>query len=121
MRWELRGTIPRTEFRPVPRVDAGILRLERRAEPLISPTRQAAYRRLVQAGFTGVGGSVQASLRRTYPPDKVAAACASAGVDRRAIVGYVTPDQWVQIFLALDSGPRAARAATRPRTAPRDQ
>ena len=120
MRWDLRGTIPRTEFRPVPRVDAGILRLERRAEPLISPARQAAYRRLVQAGFSGVGGSVQASLRRTYPPDKVAAVCASAGVDRRAIVGYVTPDQWVQIFLALDSGPRT-RAAARPRTAPRDK
>jgi 23S rRNA (adenine-N6)-dimethyltransferase len=119
VRWELRGTIPRTEFRPVPRVDAGILRLERRAEPLISPARQAAYRRLVQAGFSGVGGSVQASLRRTYPPDKVAAACASAGVDRRAIVGYVSPDQWVQIFLALDSGPRRT-AGARARTGPRD-
>ena len=107
VRWELLGTIPRTEFRPVPRVDAGILRLERRAEPLISPARQASYRRLVQAGFSGVGGSVQASLRRTYPPDKVAAACASAGLDRRAIVAYVSPDQWVQIFRGLDAGPRA--------------
>lgn len=106
VRWELRGTIPRTEFRPVPRVDAGILRLERRAEPLVSPARLAAYRRLVQAGFSGVGGSVQASLRRTYPPDKVAAACASAGVDRRTVVAYVTPDQWIQIFEGLDSGPR---------------
>ena len=105
VRWELRGTIPRTEFRPVPRVDAGILLLERRPEPLISPVRQAAYRRLVQAGFTGVGGSVQASLRRTYPPDKVAAACASAGLDRRTIVAYVTPVQWIQIFNGLDIGP----------------
>jgi 23S rRNA (adenine-N6)-dimethyltransferase len=120
IRWELRGTIARTEFRPVPRVDAGILRLERRAEPLISPARQAAYRRLVQAGFTGVGGSVQASLRRTYPPDKVAAACAGAGVDRRTIVGYVTPNQWVQIFLALDGGPRT-RAAARPRVVAPDK
>jgi 23S rRNA (adenine-N6)-dimethyltransferase len=111
VRWELRGTIARTEFRPVPRVDAGILRLERRAEPLISPSRQAAYRRLVQAGFSGVGGSVQASLRRTYPPDKVASACASAGLERRAIVAYVSPDQWVQIFLGLDGGPRARAGA----------
>jgi 23S rRNA (adenine-N6)-dimethyltransferase len=117
-RWELRGTIPRTEFRPVPRVDAGILRIERRAEPLVSPARQAAYRRLVQTGFSGVGGSVQASLRRTYPPDKVTAACATAGVDRRTVVGYVTPDQWIQIFAALDSGPRAD-AAARARTGPR--
>jgi 23S rRNA (adenine-N6)-dimethyltransferase len=89
----------------VPRVDAGILRLERRPEPLVSPARQAAYRRLVQAGFTGVGGSVQASLRRTYPPDKVAAACANAGLDRRTIVAFVTPEQWIQIFNGLDGGP----------------
>jgi len=111
-RWDLAGTIGRTEFRPVPRVDAGILRLERRREPLIAPARQAAFRRLIQTGFSGVGGSVQASLRRSYPADKVTAACAGAGVDRRMVVAYVTPDQWVQIFLALDSGPRA-----RPRVA----
>jgi 23S rRNA (adenine-N6)-dimethyltransferase len=104
--WDLLGTIPRTEFRPVPRVDAAILRLQRRAEPLVSPARQAAYRRLVQAGFSGIGGSVQASLRRSYPPEKVALACAAAGVDRRAVVAYVSPDQWVRIFMELDSGSR---------------
>jgi len=128
VRWELRGTIARTEFRPVPRVDAGVLRLERRAEPLVSPARMGAYRRLVQAGFSGVGGSVHASLRRFYPADKVAAAFALAGVDRRVIVAYVSPQQWVQIFLALDAGhatrtpKRTQAAATSGRTArPRSQ
>ena len=56
----------------------------------------------MQAGFSGVGGSVQATLRRSYPPDKVAQACAAAGVDRRAVVAFVSPDQWVQIFTSLD-------------------
>jgi 23S rRNA (adenine-N6)-dimethyltransferase len=107
VRWELLGTIARTDFRPVPRVDAGILRLERRGEPLIGRPRQAAYRRLVQAGFSGVGGSVQASLRRTYPSEKVAAVSSPPGVDRRAVVGYVSPDQWVRIFLELDATSRA--------------
>jgi 23S rRNA (adenine-N6)-dimethyltransferase len=102
--WELRGRIARTQFRPVPRVDAGILRLQRRAEPLISADRMAAYRRVVQAGFSGVGGSVQASLRKSYPADLVSAACASAGLDRRAVVAFVSPDQWVQIFAVLDKG-----------------
>ena len=114
-RWELRGTIPRTEFRPVPRVDAGILRLERRAEPLISPARQAAYRRLVQAGFSGVGGSVQASLRRTYPPDKVAAACASAGRrptgDRRLCQSGSVGADLLRPVTAAAAG--AARGSTR--------
>ena len=105
VRWELRGRIPRTEFRPVPRVDGGILHLERRTEPLISPPLMAAYRRMVQAGFSGVGGSVQASLRRTYPADKVAQACSAAGVERKTVVAFVSPDQWVQIFRVLD--PRA--------------
>lgn len=102
--WELRGRIARTQFRPVPRVDAGVLRLQRRAEPLVSQNRMGAYRRVVQAGFSGVGGSVQASLRTSYPPDLVTAACASAGLDRRAVVAFVSPDQWVQIFKVLDSG-----------------
>lgn len=105
VRWELLGTIPRAHFRPVPSVDAGILLLERRRDPIISPARQAAYRRLVQAGFTGVGGSVQASLRRFYPADRVAVACAAAGLGRRSVVAFVSPDQWVQIFRALDDRP----------------
>ncbi|HUA42135.1 MAG TPA: ErmE/ErmH/ErmO/ErmR family 23S rRNA (adenine(2058)-N(6))-methyltransferase [Streptosporangiaceae bacterium] len=117
IRWEQRGTIARTEFRPVPRVDAGILRLERRAEPLISPARMAAYRRVVQAGFSGVGGSLQASLRRSYPAEKVAAAFGLAGVDRRTVVAYVSPDQWVQLFLALDAG-RPARTSSRAKASP---
>jgi 23S rRNA (adenine-N6)-dimethyltransferase len=118
--WQLAGTIARTEFRPVPRVDAGILRLARRSEPLVSRARLAAYRRLVQAGFSGIGGSVQASLRRSYPPEQVAAACGDAGVDRRMIVAYVSPDQWVQIFLALDgrAGVAAGARPVRPRAAP---
>ena len=111
-RWELRGTIPRTQFRPAPRVDAGILQIERRAEPLVSPSRNAAYRRLVQAGFSGIGGSVQASLRRTYPPDRVAAACASAGLERRTVVGYVSPDQWIEIFRLLDGRPSNTASVT---------
>jgi 23S rRNA (adenine-N6)-dimethyltransferase len=121
VRWRLAGSIPRTDFRPVPRVDAAILRLERRAEPLIIPARQAAYRRLVQAGFSGLGGSVSASLRRSYPADQVAAACASAGLDRRAVVAYVSPDQWIQIFRVLDgqSGQRAGTQAAVARSASR--
>lgn len=101
--WELCGRMARTQFRPVPRVDAGILQLRRRPEPLVSPGRLTAYRRLVQTGFSGVGGSVQASLRRSYPAAAVAAACASAGLDKRAVVAFVSPDQWVEIFRVLDS------------------
>jgi 23S rRNA (adenine-N6)-dimethyltransferase len=108
MRWELRGRIARSQFRPMPRVDAGILYIERRAEPLIQPGRTGAYRRLVEAGFSGVGGSLQASLRRLYPADRLGGAFGAAGLDRRALVGFVSPDQWITLFGQLDR-PAASR------------
>jgi 23S rRNA (adenine-N6)-dimethyltransferase len=104
VRWELRGTIPRTQFRPVPRVDAGILHLARRPEPLIPAGRLGAYQRAVRAGFSGVGGSLLASLRREFPADRLGGAFRAAGIDRGAVVAFVSPDQWVELFRFLDRG-----------------
>jgi 23S rRNA (adenine-N6)-dimethyltransferase len=100
--WQLRGTIGREQFRPVPRVDAGILRLIRRPVPLIPAARLPAYQRLVQAGFTGVGGSLLATLRRDYPAARLSTAFQSAGVPRAAVVAFVTPPQWIALFRILD-------------------
>jgi 23S rRNA (adenine-N6)-dimethyltransferase len=102
VRWQLRGTIPRTQFRPVPRVDAGILQLTRRPEPLIPAHRLGAYQRAVRAGFSGVGGSLMASLRREFPPDRLGPAFRAAGIDRGAVVAFVSPNQWVELFRFLD-------------------
>jgi 23S rRNA (adenine-N6)-dimethyltransferase len=102
VRWELRGTIPRTQFRPVPRVDAGILHLARRPEPLIPARRMGAYQRAVRAGFSGVGGTLLASLRREYPAGRLGPAFGAAGIDRGAVVAFVSPDQWVELFRFLD-------------------
>jgi 23S rRNA (adenine-N6)-dimethyltransferase len=100
--WELRGTIPRTQFRPVPRVDAGILRVTRRDTPLLPPGRIGAYQHAVRAGFKGVGGSLLASLRREYPAGALAAGFRAAGIDRGAIVAFVSPEQWLRLFRAMD-------------------
>jgi 23S rRNA (adenine-N6)-dimethyltransferase len=106
--WELRGSIERTQFRPVPRVDAGVLHLARRKTPLVPPERLAAYHRMVELGFSGVGGTLYSSLRRGYAGDLVADAFRSAGLDRSVVVAFVTPDQWLQIFAVLDAVRRAA-------------
>ncbi len=102
VRWELRGRIGRGQFRPVPRVDAGILHLARRPQPLIPANRLGAYQRVVQTGFSGVGGSLLASLRREYPADRLAAAFRAAGIDRAVVVAFVHPDQWAELFRRLD-------------------
>jgi 23S rRNA (adenine-N6)-dimethyltransferase len=100
--WQLRGTIRREQFRPVPRVDAGILRLTRRPAPLIPAARLPSYQRLVEVGFTGVGGSLLASLRRNYPGPRLTAAFQAAGVPRGTVVAFVTPPQWIELFRILD-------------------
>ncbi|CAL9359824.1 rRNA methyltransferase [Nocardiopsis dassonvillei] len=96
--WESAGRIPRHRFHPVPRVDAGVLLLRRRTAPLLDPADAGDYRALVELGFSGVGGSLRASLRRAHPARRVDRALAAARVPGDAPVGFVSPDQWVTVF-----------------------
>lgn len=111
--WRLAGRIDRNRFHPVPRVDAGIMVLGRRSEPLVPVERRAEYRRMVELGFGGVGGSLSASLSREYPAGRVAAALRSARVAGGAPVGLVHPDQWVEVFWSLAGPGRTGGRRTR--------
>lgn len=97
--WELRAGVGRESFRPVPAVDAAILRIQRRAEPLVRD--RAGFTALVELGFTGVGGSVRASLRTRYRG--VDAALAAAGIAPDTVVGYVHPEQWITVYDRLSA------------------
>lgn len=99
--WRLLGRIDRYKFDPVPRVDSGMLRLERRAEPLLPGAALADYRRFVALGFTGRGGSLGASLRREFGDRAVRRAFARAGASPASVVAFVTPTQWIELFDAL--------------------
>lgn len=110
--WELYGRIARTKFRPVPGVDAGVLHIERRGEPLVPRHKAAAYRRAVELGFSGVGGSLYASLSRRYASRRVADAFRRTGVDRETVVGQVSPDAWLRIFDLLEGGHGSGRAGS---------
>ncbi|MBB1246790.1 ErmE/ErmH/ErmO/ErmR family 23S rRNA (adenine(2058)-N(6))-methyltransferase [Streptomyces durbertensis] len=95
--WRLGATISRTSFRPVPSVDSSILRLERRETPLLpDPT---GWQELVDLGFTGVGGSLRASLKTRHT--HVDAALHRAGLNHNTLVGHVHPDQWITLFRCL--------------------
>ncbi|MGK5555903.1 ErmE/ErmH/ErmO/ErmR family 23S rRNA (adenine(2058)-N(6))-methyltransferase [Actinomadura kijaniata] len=99
--WRLLGRIDRDRFRPVPRVDSAILKLRRRATPLLPPETLADYRACVATGFTGRGGTLSASLREHHPRRRVEAALRTAGIDRDTVVAHVHPDQWITLFAAL--------------------
>ncbi|SOD60939.1 23S rRNA (adenine-N6)-dimethyltransferase [Streptomyces zhaozhouensis] len=99
--WRLGPRISRHHFSPVPRTDSALLRLVRRPAPLVPPRELAAYQALVDEGFTGVGGSLGATLRRRRATPRVRAALAAAGVPGDAPVGHVTPRQWLTLHRAL--------------------
>lgn len=99
--WRLAGRVPSAAFRPVPRVDAGILRLERRPAPLLPNDDLPAYRAMVDLGFGGVGGSLYASLRRRYPQRRLDAAFRASRLDTATLVGYVWPEQWLALHRLL--------------------
>lgn len=99
--WRLLGRIPRHRFRPVPRVDSGIMRIERRRQALLPARDVAAFDRLVELGFTGAGGSLYATLLRHHPARRLAAAFRVARLPRDTVVAFVTPDQWLTVFREL--------------------
>ncbi|GAB2661046.1 23S ribosomal RNA methyltransferase Erm [Nocardia goodfellowii] len=98
---ELGPRVSRHRFHPVPQVDAAVLHLRPHPEPLLPHTALPAYRRLVDLGFSGIGGSLAASLTQAFPPGTVREACANAGVPRDQPVGLVTPHQWLSLFHTL--------------------
>jgi 23S rRNA (adenine-N6)-dimethyltransferase len=97
--WRLAGRIPRTAFRPVPRVDGGVLQLTRRVLPLVPASVMSAYEQMVGVGFRGIGGSLQASLERRYRG--VASAFRAARIPPDRPVGEVWPEQWLTVFRLL--------------------
>ncbi len=100
--WQFKGRIPRTSFRPVPRVDSGILRLERRETPLVQRSVLPSYRALVDLGFSGVGGSLHASLSSRYGARRVTGACRAIRLAPDVPVGFVWPEQWLTLFRILE-------------------
>ncbi|MDG9717825.1 23S rRNA (adenine(2058)-N(6))-methyltransferase Erm(O) [Streptomyces sp. DH24] len=99
--WRLLGRVGRHGFRPVPRVDAGIVRIERRRTPLLDAAAYDSWRHLVELGFSGTGGSLHASLRRAHARRRVDAAFRAARLDPGVLVGEVAPEQWLRLHEAL--------------------
>ncbi|HEX5565648.1 MAG TPA: rRNA adenine N-6-methyltransferase family protein, partial [Streptomyces sp.] len=99
--WRLGGRVGRESFVPVPRTDSAVLRIERRRIPLLPPDLLPAYREFVAHGFTGVGGSLAATLARRNRTRRVREVCAAAGVGEEVPVGLVTPEQWLALFRGL--------------------
>lgn len=102
-RWGFHGRVPASAFRPVPRVDSGILRIERRATPLLPEPLRRVHERVVQVAYTGVGGSVGASIGAAFGTAG-RGALVRAGVAPGELVARVHPDAWIAVAERLATG-----------------
>jgi len=82
--------LPRCAFAPPPSVDAGVLRVERRAEPLVAERDGAAYRAFVKRGF--------AAGRPLVPPLAFKRLSRELGFDPHAHARDLDPAQWAALF-----------------------
>lgn len=104
----LESRVPARAFRPVPGVDGGLLRVARRARPLVPLRERRAYEQLLARVFTGPGRGLRDVVRRaTRLPDR-----AVAGWMRRhalpptALARHPRAEAWAELWTLTRGGPR---------------
>jgi 23S rRNA (adenine-N6)-dimethyltransferase len=91
--------IPATAFRPKPSVDAGILLIQRRSQPLVDSRDE--YQRWVGAVFNGQGRGIRETLAQAggLAPSAAREWCEANDVPAQALPKNLTDEQWVSAFL----------------------
>jgi 23S rRNA (adenine-N6)-dimethyltransferase len=83
--------LPSCVFAPPPTVDAGVLRVVRRAEPLVSPARRRAYAAFLARGYRD-------GPRAVVPWTTLKRLEAELGLDRRSRASDLDANQWAALY-----------------------
>jgi len=84
--------LPRCVFAPSPTVDAAVLRIERRDEPLVAPADRRAYEAFLAKAFRG-------GPRAVVPWRRLKQCEAELGFDRHANARDLDARQWAELYL----------------------
>ena len=98
-------------FHPPPRVDSAVVRIDPRADPVVTPDEEASFRRFVQNAF----GMRRKQLRRVLrelldiDADRASAILAGVHVDGAARPETLSPERFASLFRAVtrDSSERS--------------
>ncbi|MGO1950608.1 MAG: 23S ribosomal RNA methyltransferase Erm [Mycobacteriaceae bacterium] len=100
----LHGRVPSTHFRPRPTVDAGILMMRRRGDPLVDVSERPRYASFVHDVFTGKGRGIAEIVPRVVGRRR-ARGCSDAlreiGVPEHALPKQLDAEQWAALFTTL--------------------
>jgi 16S rRNA (adenine1518-N6/adenine1519-N6)-dimethyltransferase len=98
--------VPAAAFEPAPKVDSAVLRLRRRAEPVIPPgTQRETFYRLVQAGFRQRRKQLHNALSRELPVSREALgqAFVACEIDPERRAQTLSVDEWRCLFVQMAS------------------
>jgi 23S rRNA (adenine-N6)-dimethyltransferase len=98
--FSLHGRVPARHFSPMPSVDGGVLRVVRRAAPLVDPRERGGYERFVQAMFTARGSGLPSLLQHVAGMTKgqARAALDRAGLAPDRLPRDLRPEQWAGLW-----------------------
>lgn len=101
---ELGQIVPAELFTPPPKVDSQVVILRRRVTPLVEPSRQADFFRLVKAGFSAKRKKLRSSLAGGLhlPKPEVESLLGQARIDPDARAEDLSIDQWLTLLSEYD-------------------
>ncbi|WP_165861318.1 23S ribosomal RNA methyltransferase Erm [Paenibacillus paeoniae] len=98
---EMRSVIPRTHFAPPPRVDAAVLRIERRERPLIPIQQGARFVGFAKLLLREPRIAAVHALKGIFTPAQIKASLKLANVDREQTVLSLSMEQWASLFCSM--------------------
>jgi 16S rRNA (adenine1518-N6/adenine1519-N6)-dimethyltransferase len=104
---ELVAGVAAAAFEPAPKVDSAVLRLRRRAEPVVPfGVRRPPFYRLVQAGFRQRRKQLHNALSRELPVarEALSSAFAACGVDPERRAQTLSVEEWACLLARLGPG-----------------
>lgn len=105
-RFTLDRRVPARAFRPMPSVDGGVFRIDRRPEPLVRTAERRDYQRWVGDVFQGPGRGLVQVLGRTSRPIDAGAArrmLRDRGIDPHTPPSRLSTETWADLWrLARD-------------------
>lgn len=98
--FSLEKPVPARAFTPMPSVDGGVLRIERRASALVPFRQRTGYEAFVKKVFTGRGGQLATAVAAAanVSAERAKRALSDAGIRARAHPRDVAPQQWATLW-----------------------
>jgi 23S rRNA (adenine-N6)-dimethyltransferase len=93
--------LPAACFEPKPQVDAGLLRIVRRTEPLVDAGEYPRFRALVEVGFRHQGSGLRSALEPFLAPRHFKSVARDLGLGPAVAARDLDVHQWIAVFGAV--------------------